>query len=154
MVYRSYRSYRGYNYDPAYTSHAHGWSSAPTSTLTTYILGLGVMRPMGKEWVVKPVHVPGLSSDSGVRGGFETPLGWFGVDLLWVLNGETTGVLGLEVRIETPVGTIGEFVVPRVFGSSEGVEVRVDGVVWVKDPGLSGVVLSGGVHSVSVRVDI
>ncbi|KAF5378492.1 hypothetical protein D9615_007115 [Tricholomella constricta] len=44
----SYRSYRGYNYDAAYTSHAHGWSAGPTPALTFYVLGLTVTSLQGK----------------------------------------------------------------------------------------------------------
>lgn len=71
----AYRSYRGYNYDAAYTSHAHGWSSGPTSALTNYVLGLDVVAPRGSVWVVRPM----LSGLHAAEGGFETPLGWFGV---------------------------------------------------------------------------
>ncbi|KAJ8091938.1 hypothetical protein PM082_024173 [Marasmius tenuissimus] len=141
----SYRSYRGYNYDPAYTSHAHGWSSAPTSALTTYVLGLGVTTPAGKTWVVKPVYVEGVSDGGdGVKGGFETPLGQFGVELSWASAGE------LEANIESPEGTSGEFIVPSVFMSSGNIEVQVDGKVQVANAKRS-VALNGGVHSISVR---
>ncbi|KZV78168.1 Six-hairpin glycosidase, partial [Exidia glandulosa HHB12029] len=70
----SYRSYRGYNYDPAYTSHAHGWSSGPTSALTIYVLGLSVTTPQGISWKFEP-HTSGMSA---AEGSFETPLGTFG----------------------------------------------------------------------------
>ena len=70
-----YRSYDGYNYDPSYTSHAHGWSSGPTSALTYYVLGLTVTSPQGRTWQVAP-HLSGLEA---AEGGFTTPLGWFGV---------------------------------------------------------------------------
>ncbi|KAK0184792.1 Six-hairpin glycosidase [Armillaria mellea] len=67
-----YQASRGYNYDPSYTSHAHGWSSGPTSALTFYILGLTVMSPRGATWSVSP-HVNG--GLPGAEGGFET-LAW------------------------------------------------------------------------------
>ncbi|KAK1229043.1 hypothetical protein PQX77_007907 [Marasmius sp. AFHP31] len=141
----SYRSYRGYNYDPAYTSHAHGWSSAPTSALTTYVLGLGVTTPAGKTWVVKPVYVEKVSDGGdGVKGGFETPLGWFGVELSWASAQE------LKAKIESPGGTSGVFIVPSIFMSLDNVEVEVDGKVQREDAKRS-VALSGGVHSISVR---
>ncbi len=44
----------GYGNDPSYVSHAHGWSSGPTSTLTNYLVGLQVTRPAGAEWALKP----------------------------------------------------------------------------------------------------
>ncbi|KAH9824577.1 glycoside hydrolase family 78 protein, partial [Teratosphaeria destructans] len=45
-----YRNYRGYFYDPSYVSHAHGWSSGPTSALTNYVLGLEVTGRVGSAW--------------------------------------------------------------------------------------------------------
>ena len=45
MLSGRYRRYGGYNYDPAYESHAHGLSSGPTSTLRYYVLRLTVMSP-------------------------------------------------------------------------------------------------------------
>ncbi|EIW56808.1 Six-hairpin glycosidase [Trametes versicolor FP-101664 SS1] len=92
----SYRSYRGYNYDPSYTSHAHGWSSGPTSALTYYVLGLTVTSPQGRTWSVAP-HTSGLSA---VEGGFTTPLGWFGVK--WALKDRS-----FALNIDVPEGTTG-----------------------------------------------
>ncbi|ESK87372.1 glycoside hydrolase family 78 protein [Moniliophthora roreri MCA 2997] len=74
----SYRPYRGYNYDPAYTSHAHGWSSGPTSALTNYVLGLRVDEPMRRVWTIHPHLFSNVDKDAA-EGGSETPLGWFGV---------------------------------------------------------------------------
>ncbi|KAJ7595645.1 Six-hairpin glycosidase [Mycena floridula] len=96
-----YRSYRGYNYDPAYTSHAHGWSSGPTSALTFYVLGLTVTSPQGLSWNVAP-HLSGLPE---AEGGFSTALGWFGVQ--WSLTDEQFSIL-----IDTPTGTTGNVVLP------------------------------------------
>ncbi|KDQ54652.1 glycoside hydrolase family 78 protein [Jaapia argillacea MUCL 33604] len=97
----SYRSYRGYNYDPSYTSHSHGWSSGPTSALTFYVLGLIITSPQGQTWSVAP-HLSGLTA---AEGGFETGLGWFGAK--WSLEG---GVLTIDV--EVPVGTEGTVTLP------------------------------------------
>ncbi|KAI0334220.1 Six-hairpin glycosidase [Cubamyces sp. BRFM 1775] len=97
----SYRSYRGYNYDPSYTSHAHGWSSGPTSALTYYVLGLTVTSPQGRTWSVAP-HTSGLS---GVEGGFTTPLGWYGVK--WSLQKRT-----FTLNIDVPEGTSGTLKLP------------------------------------------
>ncbi|TFY77150.1 hypothetical protein EWM64_g6863 [Hericium alpestre] len=89
-----YRSYQGYNYDPSYTSHSHGWSSGPTSALTFYVLGLTVTSPQGRTWSIAP-HISGLSA---AEGGFETALGWFGVQ--WnTSHGSFT--LALDVPKET-----------------------------------------------------
>ncbi|OSD03796.1 glycoside hydrolase family 78 protein [Trametes coccinea BRFM310] len=91
-----YRGYRGYNYDPSYTSHAHGWSSGPTSALTYYVLGLTVTSPQGKTWSIAP-HTAGLPA---AEGGFTTPLGWFGAK--WSLK---RGAFALD--IDVPEGTSG-----------------------------------------------
>ncbi|KAG6827253.1 hypothetical protein H0H92_012614 [Tricholoma furcatifolium] len=101
----SYRSYRGYNYDPAYTSHAHGWSTGPTSALTYYVLGLTVTSPQGADWSLAPHVVDTGLSD--VQGGFETPLGWFGAHWVW------SEFSGFQVQVNAPKGTSGVFVVPQ-----------------------------------------
>ncbi|TBU38763.1 Six-hairpin glycosidase [Dichomitus squalens] len=97
----SYRSYRGYNYDPAYTSHAHGWSSGPTSALTYYVLGLTVTSPQGRTWQIAP-HLSGLTA---AQGGFTTPLGWFGAK--W-----SAGKRSFTLHVDVPEGTTGIVKVP------------------------------------------
>ncbi|CCM05941.1 uncharacterized protein FIBRA_08180 [Fibroporia radiculosa] len=127
-----YRSYDGYNYDPSYTSHSHGWSTGPTSALTFYVLGLTITSPMGQTWSVAP-HTSGLSF---ARGGFETPLGWFGVE--WVLT-ETSFTISLAM----PEGTSGVVTLPTT------------GVITVDDEEVPQVekilLLSGGNHTVLVQ---
>ncbi|PBK74344.1 glycoside hydrolase family 78 protein [Armillaria solidipes] len=83
--------------DPAYTSHAHGWSTGPTSALTFFVLGLTLTGPQGSSWSVAPV----LSGLQSAEGGFETSLGWFGVR--W--NVSSTNDFTLVV--EAPLGTVG-----------------------------------------------
>ncbi|KAJ3748405.1 hypothetical protein DFH05DRAFT_1389962 [Lentinula detonsa] len=63
-----------------YTSHAHGWSTGPTFSLSFHLLGLTVTSPQGATWSVAPV----LSGLTAAEGGFETGLGWFGVN--WTLT--------------------------------------------------------------------
>lgn len=106
FLYR-YRSYRGYNFDAAYTSHAHGWSAGPTSALTFYVLGLTITSPRGKTWAVAPHTGTGLPA---AEGGFETPLGWYGVKWSILKNGS------LSLQIDAPIGTTGMFKIPRGFG--------------------------------------
>ncbi|KIP05689.1 glycoside hydrolase family 78 protein [Phlebiopsis gigantea 11061_1 CR5-6] len=96
-----YRSYRGYNYDSAYTSHSHGWSSGPTSALTFYILGLRVTSAQGKTWAVAP-HLAGLPS---AEGGFQTPLGWYGSK--WAVSHST-----FTLTLDVPAGTSGTVRLP------------------------------------------
>ncbi|KAJ0107469.1 hypothetical protein J7T55_007658 [Diaporthe amygdali] len=64
--------YPVYNYDPR-VSHAHGWSTAPTSMLTLYGGGLTMTSAAGLTWKVAPA----LGSLKTIRTGFETPLGSF-----------------------------------------------------------------------------
>lgn len=98
----SYRYYDGYNDDPAYTSHSHGWSSGPTPALTFYVLGLTVTSPQGKTWSIAP-HVGG--GLPGTQGSFETSLGTFSVQ--WTLEGEQ-----FKLDIDTPKGTTGVVTIP------------------------------------------
>lgn len=89
-----YRGPYGYNFDPAYTSHAHGWSTAPTSTLTIFVVGLSVTTVNGRTWSVAP-HLSGLSA---AQGGFSTKLGWF--EVKWNSTGSSGGVVQLETPLE------------------------------------------------------
>ena len=129
-----YRSYRGYNYDASYTSHAHGWSSGPTSALTFYVLGLTVTSAQGKTWSVAP-HTSGLSS---AEGGFETPLGWYGVK--WSLTHKT-----FDLSIDVPLGTSGTVVLP-IAGRA-----TIDGRSTIVGSDAS-VDVAGGKHGISVQL--
>ena len=129
-----YRSYRGYNYDPSYTSHAHGWSSGPTSALTYYVLGLTVTSPQGRTWSVAP-HTSGLP---GAEGGFTTPLGWFGAK--WSLQKRT-----FVLNIDVPEGTSGTVKLPfkgRVMVDGRATEVG-QGAMLHLDGGKHAVLLFG-----------
>lgn len=131
----SYRYYDGYNDDAAYTSHAHGWSSGPTSALTFYVAGLTVTSPQGKNWAVAP-HIGGPMNNA--QGGFSTGLGWFGVS--WQLVGEQ----GISLDVTTPEGTQGVFTVPQGISGT----VKVNGKVAHVEGGI--VALSGGVSKIVV----
>ncbi|KAF9523611.1 Six-hairpin glycosidase [Crepidotus variabilis] len=130
----SYRSYRGYNYDPAYTSHAHGWSSGPTSALTFYVLGLQVLTPQGRTWSIAP-HMSGLAA---AEGGFETPLGWYGAK--WALKSNV-----FSLNFTTPKVSSGSVRLPV-----NGTVKLDDAIVWVGAQQL--VSVSGGAHSIVVQV--
>ncbi|KAF7314962.1 Six-hairpin glycosidase [Mycena indigotica] len=131
-----YRANVGYNHDAAYTSHAHGWSTGPTSALTIYVLGLSVTGVQGSTWQIAP-QTAGLP---GAEGGFETSLGRF--DAAWTTT-ETTFAL----TVNTPTATEGLFLLPVEF---EGSSVKVDG----KKVALDGrsLVLSGGEHGIVATV--
>ncbi|KAJ7033596.1 Six-hairpin glycosidase [Mycena alexandri] len=137
-----YRSYRGYNYDPAYTSHAHGWSSGPTSALTIYVLGLSVTAPQGAEWLLSP-NLAGLPH---AEGGFSTSLGWFGAS--WNVSTQGT-VTTFSLDVDVPEGTTGVFEVPReLLGAARGVSVTLDGKRALG--GNNALPISGGQHAVVV----
>ncbi|KAG6864815.1 hypothetical protein C0991_007001 [Blastosporella zonata] len=136
----SYRSYRGYNYDPAYTSHSHGWSSGPTPALTFYVLGLTITAPQGTTWALSPHVGVGLP---GAQGGFETPLGWYGV--AWTLP--PNGALGvLTIRVTTPSASSGVLKVPRGMGGT----LEVDGVSKGQVEAGEEIALKGGSHNVVI----
>ncbi|KAL1682840.1 glycoside hydrolase family 78 protein [Schizophyllum commune] len=128
-----YRGDAGYANDPSYTSHSHGWSTGPTPALTAYVLGLTVTEPAGQVFRVQP-QTAGLPS---AEGGFETPLGWFGVS--WV-NDEGNG--HFELNVTSPERTRGVVVLP-VTGETtvDGEEVGQEGEITVQ----------GGSHSIVVQ---
>jgi hypothetical protein len=113
----SYRSNRGYGYDETYTSHAHGWSTGPTSALTNYIVGLDVVEPGGSRWTLSPQ----IGDLSFAEGGFTTALGKFQarwevvagqagdgtcMNVSWTVPAETRGMVTL------PAGTGGVSIGP------------------------------------------
>lgn len=104
LTIRSYRSQAGYNYDPAYTSHAHSWSTGPTQALLTHLLGLRIVNSQGKEWVLEPLLGAGGLSEA--RGGFETVLGMF--EARWLMNEDR----GFTISVKAPRGTKGRVVLP------------------------------------------
>jgi hypothetical protein len=115
----AYRYYQGYSNDSAYTSHAHGWSSGPTSALTIYVVGLSVTAPSGRNWSLAP-HI-GAGGLEGAQGGFETALGWFGAE--WSVQNDSTIY---SVNISTPGGTSGVVRMPVLKGMPEDGTVNID----------------------------
>ncbi|KAL4909366.1 hypothetical protein BDW74DRAFT_174569 [Aspergillus multicolor] len=109
-----YRGDRGYRNDPRYVSHAHGWSSGPTSTLTEYAVGLRVTKPRGSEWSFKPLGL-GVEGLESAEAGFTTGLGKFHA-------GYT--VKGNKIRVwwEVPEGTRGWVELPGTGNEGSWVE--------------------------------
>ncbi|KAI0028945.1 glycoside hydrolase family 78 protein [Vararia minispora EC-137] len=132
-----YRATVGYSRDAAYISHAHGWSSGPTSALTFYVVGLRVTAPQGRSWIVAP-HMSGLG---GAEGGFATPLGWFGVQ--WSMS---RGEYIFQANITTPEGTEGSFTSP-VAGSA-----TVDGESSMSIVNGTVIALIGGSHTIEIAI--
>jgi len=110
-----YRSSRGYDYDASYVSHSHGWSSGPTSSLTTYVLGLSVLSPVGATWQLAPQ----FGDLTSAEGGFTTSLGKFQAS--WRLT--KTGYI-LEYNV--PRGTKGQITLPSPF-TGRSPRVTIDG---------------------------
>jgi len=79
----------------AYTSHAHGWSTGPTFVLSTRILGIQLLAPLGKVWRIEP-HFADLDS---AEGGYATSLGKFVVK--WTKGGNL-----IVITPEASQGTI------------------------------------------------
>ncbi|KAH8101215.1 Six-hairpin glycosidase [Cristinia sonorae] len=134
-----YRSYRGYNYDAAYTSHAHGWSSGPTSALTYYVLGLTVTSPQGRTWSFAP-HLSGLTK---AEGGFTSPLGWFGAKWSVSKKGKKSK---FSATLKVPKGTTGTVKFP-LKGS---ITINGGSVIVVQDAS-GGVKLDGGDYDIDVE---
>ncbi|TVY20687.1 hypothetical protein LARI1_G001193 [Lachnellula arida] len=140
-----YRSSRGYNYDASYISHSHGWSSGPTSGLTTYVLGLSVTGIGGKEWKLAPQ----FGDLTSAEGGFTTILGKYQAS--WQLNGG-----GYKLSYNVPEETIGQIVLPCL-ARGKWPSIEIDGHPIPRDISAQivngGVVFSaaGGEHSIEVR---
>lgn len=98
----------GYVHYPAYpsisrNSHAHGWSTGPTSVLLQGILGIELTSPLGKTWIIEPKLTRWLSH---AQGGFATKLGKFEVEVR-LLKDVRSGESVEGFRIKVPEGTSG-----------------------------------------------
>ncbi|KAL6709102.1 hypothetical protein ACN47E_001918 [Coniothyrium glycines] len=83
-------------------SHAHGWATGPTSSLTFYVAGVQLLTAGGSTWRI----APSLGDLKHADAGFSTALGFFGAKTQVSGNGSVT------VEFETPQGTTGEVRVP------------------------------------------
>ncbi|PYH41480.1 putative alpha-L-rhamnosidase B [Aspergillus saccharolyticus JOP 1030-1] len=138
-----YRSSRGYYYDTAYVSHAHGWSSGPTSALTNYIVGLTITSPVGTTWELAPQ----FGDLKSAQAGFSTSLGKFQAS--WT---KTSTEYTLDFTV--PQGTTGNLTLPYI--SSKQPTITIDGKKITKgvnyaDDTASMTIASGGSHKVVVN---
>ncbi|RDW88106.1 six-hairpin glycosidase-2 [Coleophoma cylindrospora] len=103
--------YAPYTNDPR-VSHAHGWSSGPTSLLSFYVAGLHLESAEGATWRFAPV----LGDLTYVHAGFQTGLGSFESEV------QMTGVNGSisALSFSTPAGTTGRVSLPGIVGSLQG----------------------------------
>ncbi|PIL35405.1 hypothetical protein GSI_02131 [Ganoderma sinense ZZ0214-1] len=131
--------YMPYPNDPR-ISHAHGWATGPTNSLTTYIGGIQLLSEAGATWAIAP-QVGDLTD---VDVGFSTSLGGFSSK--WSVEGNV-----FRIEIQTPKGTTGTVGLPLpgnhttaiVTGTNrKDAPVHADesGRYWIKS-------LAGGVHS-------
>jgi hypothetical protein len=87
--------YAPYNNDPR-ISHAHGWATGPTGSLTYYAAGLQILTASGKTWRI----APSLGGLENAEAGYSTSLGHF--------SSNVTGTDGgVRVKFSTPTDTMG-----------------------------------------------
>lgn len=98
--------YAPYTNDPR-ISHAHGWATGPTATLTSYVGGIHILDAGGKKWTISPV----LGDLTDVDTGFSTDLGEFSAQV-----GATGGTI-TSLRFTVPSGTMGTVSLPGVQGT-------------------------------------
>lgn len=82
-------------------SHAHGWATGPTSSLTFYVAGIQLLGAGGKTWRMAPE----LGDLKHVDAGFSTSVGFFGAKT-------EVADHGLKMVLEAPEGTSGQVRVP------------------------------------------
>ncbi|KAK9775622.1 putative Six-hairpin glycosidase-like protein [Seiridium cardinale] len=132
---------------PAYSttervSHAHGWATGPTSSLSFLGAGIQLTGAAGQTWKIAPA-LGGLES---LEAGYETPLGTFAVE--W--QNSTSGFNG---SFETPDESTGVFQVSITPGwtklslSGPGLDSEVD-VTNQSSASIDG--LAGGKYAVSI----
>jgi hypothetical protein len=111
----------------SYVSLAHGWSTGPTSALTSYVLGLRSTGVGGTAWTWQP-HVSDLHF---AQGRLDLPTGQ--VTASWHTKAD-----GLRAMLTAPRATDGTISVP----AAEDADVRVGGkLVWSR-----GEACAPGVH--------
>lgn len=108
-----YRGASGYNYDAAYTSMSHSWSTGPLVALTTKLAGLELSGWF--RWSFAPRPGGGVRE---VQSGFRSPFREFSVS--WKL---VEG--GFSANVSVPETTVGEIVLPW-----ECEAVRLNGQDW------------------------
>ncbi|MFJ8988835.1 alpha-L-rhamnosidase C-terminal domain-containing protein [Streptomyces sp. NPDC102279] len=101
------------------TSLSHGWSTAPTSALSSYVLGVRPDTPGYTSWTVQP-HPGDLT---WTRGRVPTPHG--DIDVRWSAR---TGTDRFSLTVKAPSNTSGTIAIPV---SDKASTVAVNGkVVW------------------------
>lgn len=95
-----YRGASGYNYDAAYTSMSHSWSTGPLIALTTKLTGLGLSGWL--RWTFAPQPSDGVQE---AQSGFRSPFGQFNAS--WrLVDGNYIA------NVSVPETTVGEIILP------------------------------------------
>ena len=114
----------------ARVSHAHGWSTGPTSLLTFQTAGLRPVSAGSREWAVAP-RLGGLEN---VEAGYIAPLGTFSIKA----EGNKSSDMVTALSFSAPEGTIGSVSVPGVSGSLEDEKGNVIALVDGEASGVPG----------------
>jgi hypothetical protein len=92
----------------AIISHAHGWSTGPTSSLSFYVAGIRLLTASGQTWRIEPM----VGDLTEVEAGFVTKLGAF--ENFIKTAGGNGGITSM--RFVTPEGTSGSVSLPGIEG--------------------------------------
>lgn len=120
--------YAPYTNDPR-VSHAHGWATGPTSTLTFYIGGIHLLSAGGQTWEMSPR----LGDLKAVDTGFSTRVGEFSSQVNGSDVGDITGF-----GFTAPVGTSGRVRLPGVSGALRSQDGRFVELVDGEATGVAG----------------
>ncbi|KAF2633038.1 glycoside hydrolase family 78 protein [Macroventuria anomochaeta] len=107
-------------------SHAHGWATGPTSSLTFYIAGIQLLSAGGKTWRI----APSLGDLKIADAGFSTDIGFFsaktqvGDEGAWAMEFEAPQGTSGEVKLPK-LGCVGRVVLEEQSGNYEDILVEV-----------------------------
>lgn len=107
-------------------SHAHGWATGPTSSLTFYVAGIQLLSAGGKTWRI----APSLGDLKLADAGFSTDVGFFsaktqfGNDGAWTMEFEAPQGTSGEVRLPE-LGCVGKVLLEEQDGNFEDVLIEV-----------------------------
>jgi hypothetical protein len=107
-------------------SHAHGWATGPTSSLTFYVAGIQLLSAGGKTWRI----APSLGDLKIADAGFSTDVGFFsaktqiGDDGAWTMDFEAPQGTSGEVKLPELV-CVGKVLLEEQHGNFEDVLVEV-----------------------------
>lgn len=106
-------------------SHAHGWATGPTSSLTFYVAGIQLLNAGGRTWRIAPE----LGDLKFVDAGFSTSLGFFAAktqvsDAGWHIDFEAPEGTSGEIKLPS-MSCVGQVVIQEVNGRCEDIAIHV-----------------------------